>query len=73
MYQTPIRIDTLKDAQAFVNLAAKLDQDVTLTDGTHNVNGKSLLGCLYSMEFDEIFLQTESPVGAVFEQFSILA
>lgn len=52
-----IRIDTLAEVQKFVRLIEKLSYPVYLTDskGTFNVNAKSILGVLYSLEFDDLW------------------
>ena len=52
------RIDlvTTTDVKNFVNAVSQVDEDVTLIDSVkHCVNGKSLLGVMYSLEWDEVY------------------
>ena len=49
-----IRLDTMRDAQNFVNIASKMPGAVYITDNAGlKVSAKSLLGALYAMEFSE--------------------
>lgn len=60
MQRVKVRLDTQKDVAEFVNIANTIDQDVFLVDNTYNrVNGKSLMGCLYSLEFKELYVESE--------------
>lgn len=57
MVKIPIRLDTMSDIAEFVKICSTLKGDVKLTDETGNfiVNGKSLLGCIYSMEWEKVY------------------
>ena len=58
-----IRIDTAKEAQKLVNITSKIDGKVTISDGTGLcVNAKSVMGVLYTMEFDELWLESEKEI-----------
>ena len=52
-----VRLDTQKDIVKFVNIASKIQTPVYLTDGNNfTVSAKSLLGAIYTMEWEEIYL-----------------
>lgn len=47
---------------SFVSIANTIDCEVNLEDDAgHKVNAKSLMGCLYSMEFNELYVTSEYP------------
>jgi hypothetical protein len=55
-----IRLDTQTDVANFVNIANQIKGNVFLVDNTFNkVNGKSLMGCLYSLEFNDLYVVLE--------------
>lgn len=60
MQRVKVRLDTQKDVAEFVNIADTINEDVYLMDNTYNrVNGKSLMGCLYSLEFKYLYVESE--------------
>lgn len=60
MQRVKVRLDTQKDVAEFVNIANTINEDVYLVDNTYNrVNGKSLMGCLYSLEFKDLYVESE--------------
>ena len=71
MNRIKVRLDTQSDVVDFVTLANQIPEDVYLLDNSYNkVNGKSLLGCLYSLEFSELFVESESnKLSSVFNKF----
>lgn len=71
MNRIKVRLDTQSDVVDFVILANQIPEDVYLLDNSYNkVNGKSLLGCLYSLEFSELFVESESnKLSSVFNKF----
>ena len=66
-----IILDTKSAAARLVEIAAGLDEDVHLTDGSHmRVSAKSLLGTLYAQfDFNEIYLETENEHYYEFKDF----
>ena len=51
-----IRLDTMADVNRFVGIATKIKGKLVLTDGDNfTVNGKSLLGAMYTFDWDRIF------------------
>lgn len=56
MTRTQIRLDTLSEVNKFIAAMAPLKDPVWLEDGSGmKVSAKSLLGCLYSLEWTRIF------------------
>ena len=56
-----IRLDTMSDVNNFVKMASKNPGKITLTDGENfTVNGKSLLGAMYTMEWKQVFCESEN-------------
>lgn len=49
MVETVIKLDKVIDASRFVNLASKINGDVTLSSGRYVVDGKSIMG-IYSLD-----------------------
>ena len=49
-------LDTMTDIQKFVEVVSRVGETVTLEDGDgHCVSASSLLGALYSMEWNEVY------------------
>lgn len=60
MNRIKIRIDTMSDVSKLVAVATKAQGRVILTDNTDfKVNGKSLLGAIYTMEWSEVYLESD--------------
>ena len=56
MTRTQIRLDTLTEVNNFISAMTRLNEDVWLEDGSGmRVNARSLLGCLYSLEWARIY------------------
>ena len=67
-----IRLDTMADVNRFVGIATKYDGKITLTDGDNfSVNGKSLLGAMYTFEWDKIFCESENEIYLKIKDFII--
>lgn len=73
MYMVPIRLDTMTEVKEFVEITEKLPKDaiVKITDGNGLfVNGKSMLGCIYSFsEFNDLYLVSNFDFGDKMEKF----
>lgn len=68
-----IRLDTQSDVAKFVNVATKIDVPVHLTDGQNfKVSGKSLLGAIYTMEWDEVFCECDKDIYSLIDDFVII-
>jgi hypothetical protein len=61
-----IRLDTMTDVQKFIDVVSKVDRKVTLEDGEgHCVSASSLLGALYSMEWEHIYCYCEKDISGI--------
>ena len=67
-----IRLDTMAEINRFVGVATKYPGKITLTDGDNfSVNGKSLLGALYTFEWDQIFCEAETEIYHLIKDFIV--
>ena len=65
MTRTQIRLDTLSDVHQFVDEMTRLQENVWLEDGSGaRVSAKSLLGCLYSLEWVRVYVFCERDINA---------
>ena len=68
-----IRIDTITDANRFVEKTSRVNGSVVITDGNGLcANAKSLLGALHAMEFTELWCESEEDIYQIIEEFVIL-
>ena len=66
-----INIDTMDDAKNIVAIAGKLGGKIVLRSGSKfSVNAKSLLGCLASMEWDELYCESEVDIYTHISEFA---
>ena len=68
-----IFIDKQSDALSIVNIASKyLNNEITIEDENgFKVNAKSMLGVLYSMEFNNLWLVSDVDIYSEIERFVI--
>ena len=67
-----IRLDTYQDAVNFVNIVSTLGGRVVVTDNdNHCVNGKSLMGMIYALEFEELWVEAENDIYSAIERFIV--
>ena len=67
-----IRLDTMADVNRFVGIATKEKGKIVLTDGdNYTVNGKSLLGAMYTIEWDQIFCESETEIYHLIKDFIV--
>ena len=58
-----IRLDTFTDVKRFVDIATAQVGEVHITDGNGlRVSAKSILGAMYSLEFDELWCEAENDI-----------
>ena len=58
-----IRLDTMSDVNKFVKIATKHTGKIMLSDGEDFfVSGKSLLGAMYTMEWDQVFCESDTEI-----------
>lgn len=73
MAKYKIRLDTLSDVNKFVKITSAISSKVTVTDNQGlKVNGKSILGMMYAMEFDELWCESEVDIYQAIEKFLVL-
>lgn len=67
-----IRLDTFTDAKRFVDIATKEEGAVYITDGKGlKVSAKSILGAMYSLEFDNLWCEAENDIYMMIRDFII--
>jgi hypothetical protein len=68
-----IRLDTMRDVQDFVRVATSLHGNIYITDDNGlKVSGKSLLGALYALEFDELWCESEEDIYRNISDFIVI-
>ena len=72
MTRTKIRLDTLSEVQKFVAVMGRLNDQIWLEDGNGiRVSAKSLLGCLYSLEWASIYCFCQRDINAYLAPWAI--
>lgn len=67
-----IRLDTMSDVNKFVKLATAHKGKIMLSDGDEfTVSGKSLLGAMYTMEWDQVFCESENEIYYEIKDFIV--
>ena len=65
MTRTRIRLDTMSDVNGFVSEMTKVNSKVWLEDDEGNrVSAKSLLGAIYSMEWNRIYCYCDKDISS---------
>lgn len=65
-----IHLETVKDAMDFSNIAVNVHGDVRIMDGAgHCVDAKSLIGALYSLEFEELWVESDHDIYSKIAQY----
>ena len=67
-----INLDTMTEINAFVAAMTKTNADVFLTDKDSNfiVSAKSMLGAVYSMEWDEVWCESDEDIYHLVSRFA---
>lgn len=67
-----IRLDTMSDVNKFVKLATAHKGKIMLSDGDEfSVSGKSLLGAMYTMEWDQVFCESDTEIYRLIKDFIV--
>lgn len=68
-----VRLDTLSDVKGFVDIATKVEgAEVHLTDGNNlTVSAKSILGAMYTMEWNAIYCTCDKDIYSAIRSFII--
>ena len=66
-----ISLDTMSDVREFVKIVQDYDKhNIFITDGNQmRVNAKSIIGVLYSMEFDNIWIESDIDIYSKISKF----
>lgn len=65
-----VRLDTLSDIREFVNTVSNIGAEVHLTDSNNlTVSAKSILGAMYTMEWNEIFCTCDKDIYRFIKPF----
>ena len=72
MFKYKIELDTMANIQKFVNIATKLKGDIKLVDDNgYCVNGKSLLGAISTIEWDDLYCISDRDIAREIKEFII--
>lgn len=67
-----IRLETMSDVNRFVKIATACPTKIMLTDGdSFSVSGKSLLGAMYTMEWDKVYCESEKEIYHLIKDFIV--
>ena len=66
-----VRLDTQTEVVDFVKIVTTIDAPVFLSSNDLCVSGKSLLGALYTMEWEEIWCECEKDIYHLIEDFIV--
>lgn len=68
--RTKIRLETFSDARQLVAAATQVPIPVYITDGAGlKVSAKSLMGALYSIEFNELWCECDMDIYHIIKDF----
>ena len=72
MFEYQISLVTMQDINDFVNIATKYHKPLKLTDKeNYSVNASSIIGVMYSLEWNHLYLLSEEDVYSLFSKFII--
>ena len=72
IFRHKIELTTLKDVNAFVKSVETLPGRIVLCDGTgFCVNAKSLLGAMASIEWSDLYCESEEDIYSAIQTFCI--
>ena len=65
-----LELNTLNDIRTFIEKANTIDEKLMLTDGDgYTVSAHSLMGAVYALEWNELYLVSERDVYFLFQDF----
>lgn len=72
VYRYKIRLDTYTDVTTFISIVSNYDAKITLTDGKgYTVNAKSILAVLYTMEWNDLYIESSVDIYNSIKTFVI--
>lgn len=66
-----VELETMNDVTQFVAIATQVAEPVYLVGQDFRVSAKSLLGALYTMEWDDVWCECEKDIYTKIEKFVI--
>lgn len=66
-----VELETMSDVSEFVAIASSIAEPVKLVSEHFCVSAKSLLGALYTMEWDEVWCECERDIYTKIEKFVV--
>ena len=66
-----VELETMNDVTQFVAIATRITEPVYLVGNDFRVSAKSLLGALYTMEWDVVWCECERDIYTKIEKFVI--
>ena len=66
-----VELETMNDVTQFVAIATQVAEPVHLVGNDFRVSAKSLLGALYTMEWDDVWCECERDIYTKIEKFVI--
>ena len=69
-----IQLNTMTDVRKFIEKTALIEEGtiLTLSDGGHySINASSIMGVLYSLEWNHLYLYSTTEVYSIFADFII--
>lgn len=66
-----IALETMSDVVNFVTATSAVDAPVHLAHGNFRVSAKSLLGAIYTMEWDEVWCECDVDIYDKIEKFVV--
>lgn len=71
MMKVKVALETMSDVSEFVAIASKVKEPVVLVGEDFKVSAKSLLGALYTMEWQEVWCECEVDIYNKISKFVI--
>ena len=70
-FRAKVRLDTKTDIINFVKRVTSVSVPVFLTSGAYCVSGKSLLGAIYTLEWDDLWCECEHDIYHLINDFIV--
>lgn len=72
MMKVKVALETMSDIYEFVSLVSKIEEPVFLVGEEFKVSAKSLLGAMYTMEWQEIWCECEKDIYGKISKFILI-
>lgn len=71
-FHSQIELNTLSDVRKFVNKMSTVDSPVYLVDEKNfKVSAKSLMGALYTLEWEQLWVESDTDLGDLISEFRV--